>query len=342
MPRRSLAYVVAVAALMALMPSAEASWLRPTSTVSGTVTISWHETVTVNASRRVTTSGEVVYRVLRRLAGPDEAQSWVPGAIPSWTDDTSRLFGFFLVSQVSVPRYTSVTDYVCENGAAAQATTTVASIVQPNALLMVNEPRLNLLRGTGTADVDLAFDERVYASGEVSLHTTGTDCSGRTEEGWAPGPVDTTETAAVSHLLRSDITVAVVDAYQEFSGQVTAGGGLRLDLTRTLPDLGDRPESETRGGTYDLDLVFGGPPHSMSAFCDIPRQRKMSQAENLDQARALLRRAGFPKAPYGGERVSTVRKGRFFLYWGGSSSVCGHRLGTRSSPALYRSAGAGR
>lgn len=345
-------FAVAVALLAATAgastaTAAQAQVRQPTGPVTGTVRVSWQEERRYDPTT-IRTAGEVVYTVSGRMRTTAEAETWTPGEIPSWADQTRRNPGYLLRSRVAVPRYSQTVEQACESGAAS-TTTLITDVTQPQALLMVQEPEFDLVRGIASLDLDLAWDvnrdgiyrygQAIFASGAVATRTTGTNCSGLTEEGVrVPGPVDTTARSPIAGLMGNEISEAIIDGFQEFKGTVDARGTARVRTVQALPDVDARPET-TRSGTLTTDLTLGPTPGSQNAFCVLPSDARLARAPTLAAARKLLRRHGFPTVPFGGALPHGTRKGRYFLRWSNTRAWCGRSLGTRRSPALYRSRG---
>lgn len=339
--------IVASAAGASMTTSAYAQVRQPTGPVTGTVRVSWQEERRYDPTT-VRTEGEVVYTVSGRMRTTADAEAWTPDEIPPWADQTRRNPGYLLRARAAVPRYSETVDQACESGAAS-TTTTITDLTQPQSLLLVEEPEFDLVRGIASLDLDLAWDvnrdgvyrygQAIFASGAVATRTTGTNCSGLTEEGVrVPGPVDTTARSPIAGLMGNEISEAIIDGFREFKGTVDALGSARVRTTQALPDVSPRPGT-TRSGTLTVDLTLGPAPGSQNAFCVLPSAARLAKASTLAAARRLLKRHGFPTVPFGGARPHGTRKGRYFLRWSNSRAWCGRSLGTRRSPVLHRSRG---
>jgi len=340
----AVAFVVSAAGGPATAPG-QAQVRQPTGPVSGTVRIAWQEERRYDPTT-IRTEGAVEYAVSGRIRTAADAEAWTPGEIPPWADQTRRNPGYLLRSRAAVPRYRQTVDQVCESGAASM-TTMVTGVTQPQALLLINEPEFDLVRGIGSLDLDLAwavnrdgpyrYGQAIFSSGAVTTHTTGSDCNGLTEEGVrVPAPVDTSARSAIAELMGLEVAQSVIDGFREFKGTVDRRGTSRVRRTEALPDVDPRPET-TRSGTLTIDLTLG--PGAQNAFCALPSDARLAKARTLAAARALLQRHGFPTVPFGGARPDTTRKGRYFLRWSSAKSWCGRSLGTRRSPVLFRSRG---
>jgi hypothetical protein len=326
---------------------ARAQIKQPTGPVTGTMRLSWQEERRYDPTI-MRTEGEVVYTVSGRMPTASAAEAWTPGEIPPWAEQTRRNPGYLLRARMAAPRYRQTVEQTCESGVAT-TTTVITDVTQPQALLLVEEPEFDLVRGIASLDLELAwavnrdgiyrYGQAIFSSGGVATHTTGTDCSGATEEGVrVPAPVDTIARSAIADLMGAEISESVIDGFKQFTGTVDARGTARLRTTQALPDVDPRPET-TRSGTLRVDLTLGPPPGSQNAFCVLPSDARLARVRTLAAARALLKRHGLPTVPFGGERPDATRKGRYFLRWSSPSAWCGRSLGTRRNPVLYRSRG---
>jgi hypothetical protein len=314
--------------------------------VTGTVGIAWQE-----RSGSVVSEGEIRYRVLGRVGSRAEQAAWVPGEVPTWAERERVYFSSFVRAEASVVRYTRTVESVCEDGQTATLTSVATGrMTQPNALLELNEPELDIAAGRGHVDVDLPFavnrdgvyrlGEAVFATGAAEISDTGTTCGydeARGVSGVVPAPARA-YTASLHGLLGFNQTASVIDGFDRFNGRF-GPGGLQLAVDQAIPYYSSRTGVEESGtGRVRIDLRLAGAPIGHGAFCTLP-DRLLRRTRTLAAAQRLLRRHGLRRSPFGGARPSYAPRGSFFLEWSSPTAPCGKPVGSRRHPVLFRSLG---
>ena len=319
---RTFAALAVVLALPGAAAARVRPVVRPTGTVSGTLSASWTE---IRGATR--TEGTVTYTVEDRLRSPGAAEAWVPQPQPDFVLDVFRGgYARLLRAEVSVDRFVRTVDATCPDGRAVRTTTVVSGIAQPHALLqLAQDPALYLPGRTGeiavapvdvvVIDVQAGEQEDVPATGMVATRTTGTDCS---------GTVDTQATLHLGELAGADVIAAMGDAAEK-PLRVVAGGALATDVVQPIA-----VESVT--GSLTAHLRLAGPPRSQRARCLLPSATRMARVHSLRAARRLLRLHGFPDVVFVRPRGRTPTS--FTLAAPSRYALCGVTLGTRRHPLL--------
>jgi hypothetical protein len=355
MPRLLSVVLLAIGAAAALAASAQAQVVYPKVTplkgpVSGDVAIVWQE-----RSANIVSDGEISYRALGRLRSRAEQAAWVPGELPTWAERERVYFSHFVRAHASVVRYTRTVQSVCEDGQTATLTSVATGrMTQPNALLALDEPEVDIAAGRGHVDVDLPFavhredgvfrvGQAVFATGAAEIRETGTTCGfdeARGVSGVVPAP-ETTQSVSLHGLLGASHTAGVIDGFARFQGRF-GPGGLQLAVDQAIPNSsGPTDAAESRTGRIRIDLRLSGAPLGHGAFCTVP-DRLVRRTRTLAAAQRLLRRHGLRRSPFGGARRSSAPRGSFFLDWSAPTAPCGKPVGSRRHPALFRSIGLGR
>jgi hypothetical protein len=229
--------------------------------------------------------------------------------------------------------------------------TATGRMTQPNALLHLDQPELNMPPARGHVDVDLPFAVRrdgvfrlgqaVFATGEAEIRETGTTCGHDPVDGTpvvVPSP-DSTRSEPVNGLLGQNHTVGVIDGFDRFDGRL-GPSGLHVIVDSPVPYLSQRTDVEESGtARLQIDLQLSGAPKSHGASCTLPSHRVLRRTRTLPAAQRLLRRHGIPRSPYGGARRDDSPRGSFFLRWSSDTAQCGDPLGSRGRPVLFRSLG---
>jgi hypothetical protein len=347
--------LLTIGAAAALAASAQAQVVYPKVTplkgpVSGDVVIVWQE-----RSANVVSEGEIRYRALSRLGSRAEQAAWVPGEIPTWAERERVYFSHFVRADASVVRYTRTVQSICEDGQTA-ALTSVATgrMLQPNALLALDEPEVDIAAARGHVDVDLPFavhredgvfrvGQAVFATGAAEIRETGTVCGfdeARGVSGVVPAP-DTIQRVPLHELLGAGHTAGVIDGFTRFQGRF-GPGGLQLAVDQAIPNSSSPTDAaESMTGRIRIDLRLAGAPLDHGAFCAVP-DRLLRRTRTLAAAQRVLRRQGLGRSPFGGARRSSAPRRSFFLDWSSSTAPCGKPVGSRQDPALFRSIGLGR
>lgn len=354
MPRLLSVVLITIGAAAALAASAEAQVVYPKvaplkGPVTGDVVIVWQQ-----RSAGVVSEGEIRYQALGRLRGRAEQAAWVPGEIPTWAERERVYFSHFVRANASVVRYTRTVQSICEDGQTATLTSVATGrMPQPNALLELDEPEVDVAAARGHVDVDLPFavhrdgvfrvGQAMFATGAAEILETGTTCGfdeARGVSGVVPAP-DTTQRVSLHELMGASHTAGVIDGFTRFPGRF-GPAGLQLAVDQAIP-ISPSPTdaAETMTGRIRIDLRLSGAPLGHGAFCAVP-DRLLRRTRTLAAAQRLLRRHGFARSPFGGGRRSSAPRGSFFLDWSSPTAPCGKPVGSHGHPALFRSTGLGR
>lgn len=332
MPVRHTVTTLALATCAALLatPTAGASWLKPTSRVSGQVRVAWNGTRNTFTEPK-SVEGAIRYDVVGRAASGADAVAWAgPGGSLPRDDKASRFPGFLIRTRITVERYTArQPGSACGDGQVPQTTATSAAAGPTNAIVDTFEPHLDLVRRSGTIEVVPAVD------GTVPVTRTGTTCA-----------------------TPSDGSVAVQVALEPSTGEVTVADMLGDDLVRALSSLDDLPLTimadrsfvirttrklnlDTGDGRTDatvaFDLRVAGPPAAQSGDCVAPTYREIRSLRTPADVQRLARRRGFSRIVVGAPRLAGAfdRGARYRFGWGVVTYPCGRSLGDRKDPFLF-------
>ncbi|MEA2286339.1 MAG: hypothetical protein QOJ21_2382 [Solirubrobacteraceae bacterium] len=355
MPRLLSVVLLTIGAAAALAASARAQVVYPKvaplkGPVSGDVVIVWQQ-----RSANVVSEGEIRYHALGRLRSRAEQAAWVPGEIPTWAERERVYFSHFVRANASVARYTRTVQSICEDGQTATLTSVATGrMLQPNALLALDEPEVDIAAARGHVDVDLPFavhredgvfrvGQAVFATGAAEILETGTTCGfdeARGVSGVVPAP-DTTQRVSLHELMGASHTAGVIDGFARFPGRF-GPAGLQLAVDQAIPNSSSQTDAaESMTGRIRIDLRLSGAPLGHGSVCAVP-DRLLRRTRTLAAAQRLLRRHGFRRSPFGGARRSSAPRGSFFLDWSSSTAPCGKPVGSHAHPALFRSTGLGR
>lgn len=330
MPVRRVLPTLALAICAALLvaPAAGASWLKPTSRVSGQARITWTATIPTLTGPS-TVEGALRFDVVGRATSAADAAAWAPTEISATDDRVSRFFGFLVRSRVTVERYTvNQPGRACGDGQ-VPSTTTSAAGGPVNAMLDTFEPVLDLVRRRGTVDVGLA------ATGAVPVTTTGTGCA-TPSDGVLTVPVARepfTDEARIADMLGENL----MRQLKPLEAVPLTIATDRSFAVRTSRKLNVDTPAERSAATVAFDLRVAGPPAAQSGNCVVPTTAEVRRLRTAADVQRLARRRGFSRIAVGAPRVrgSFDRGARYRLEWGGVRYPCGQSLGSRRAAALF-------
>jgi len=304
--------------------------------VDGTITVDWTE------SAGTVDRGHAVYAISGPLLTNAQRQAYAPIAVPerfSFRPLATAIPSYLRAELQSVSWTRTETIDGCGDGSAsATRTSTVENIVDRRAIFE-QATTINRLGGTSELNVGAItmyiwqngapqHDYSAYSNlGEVFVRSTG-GCTEVLNGG--PG------TAQVPmHDLFSLGMFQLGSRGLRAKGRKTADGAFAFHGTARSADASPSPTSHNTI-KVTVDLRVRGASGARGFDCAYPSPAQFSSARSVNEAEAILHRAGI-FAGYGGEaRNRYVRAGHYFFRSSSPSGPCGLPA---SRPGLYRSAG---
>jgi hypothetical protein len=304
----------------------------PAYRVDGTVTVEWSQ------GPHSPAKGTAVYTISGPLLTNAQRQAYAPVVVPAKFKFRAEAAGYpaYLKAQLRSVTWTQTeTIEGCGDGSETRPRTwTVEKIANPRAIFE-QAPYITLNRLGGRSALEIgAITMYMWQDGmpvarytnysnlgEVEIRATG-GCPEVLKGG--PGVMR----AQMFNLVGSSILQL---EHLEVTGRKTADGVITFHGVNRSRHL-DPPMSSTVKVT--IDMRVSGPSNARGVFCTFPTDAQLAAARTVQDAQAMLHRAGIYDDRYGGDkRTQRVPAGRYFLAVGSPFAPCGARA---TKPLLFR------
>jgi hypothetical protein len=205
--------------------------------------------------------------------------------------------------------------FPCDEGTSTRSTT-FGAMTDPNVPFSIDRPELDVLRGKGHISIEPVWDNSGDPLPQTGLDffplpgaATVTRSFSGCGESFPPTSEDETTPIFGTRSGESAVPLGVPIYLRSFeiplherSGTWSASGRVQDRVLGSLPiDL-----------SFDLRLV--GPMKSWVGICAVPDDKDLAKARSARAAVAVMRKAGFAKARFGGHQHTRYhRRGRYFV-----------------------------